>query len=181
MDSIEKSRHTDGRHLLYALNIPLCGADVAKKLIERYPVKQLIEIAHTTMFDDEFASIDGIGPEKSAKVVEWFHNPENYQRVSHLLEHLTIEEQEQAEKGSMCEGLVFVVTGDVHNYKNRNELKAYIECQGGKVTGSVSKSTNFLINNDATSQSSKNKKAHELNIPIITEDEFIDKFVSSPS
>lgn len=181
MDSIEKSRHTDGRHLLYALNIPLCGADVAKKLIERYPVKQLIEIAHTTMFDDEFASIDGIGLEKSAKVVEWFRNPENYQRVRHLLEHLTIEEQEQAEKGSMCEGLVFVVTGDVHNYKNRNELKAYIESQGGKVTGSVSKSTNFLINNDATSQSSKNKKAHELNIPIITEDEFIDKFVSSPT
>lgn len=176
MDSIEKSRHTDGRHLLYALNIPLCGADVAKKLIERYPVKQLVEIAHTTMFDDEFASIDGIGPEKSAKVVEWFRNVENYQRVNHLLEYLTIEEQEQAAKGNKCEGLVFVVTGDVHHYKNRNELKAYIESQGGKVTGSVSKSTNFLINNDAASQSSKNKKAHELHIPIITEEEFIEKF-----
>ena len=176
MDSIEKSRHTDGRHLLYALNIPLCGADVAKKLIERYPVKQLVEIAHTTMFDDEFASIDGIGPEKSAKVVEWFRNVENYQRVNHLLEYLTIEEQEQAAKGNKCEGLVFVVTGDVHHYKNRNELKAYIESQGGKVTGSVSKSTNFLINNDAASQSSKNKKAHELQIPIITEEEFIEKF-----
>ena len=176
MDSIEKSRHTDGRHLLYALNIPLCGADVAKKLIERYPVKQLVEIAHTTMFDDEFASIDGIGPEKSAKVVEWFRNVENYQRVNHLLEYLTIEEQEQAAKGNKCEGLVFVVTGDVHHYKNRNELKAYIESQGGKVTGSVSKSTNFLINNDAASQSSKNRKAHELQIPIITEEEFIEKF-----
>ncbi len=180
MDSIEKSRHTDGRHLLYALNIPLCGGDVAKKLIERYPVKELIEIAHTTMFDDEFASIDGIGPEKSAKVVEWFRNQENYQRVNHLLEYLIIEEQEPIEKGNKCENMVFVVTGDVHHYKNRNELKAYIESQGGKVTGSVSKSTNFLINNDATSQSSKNKKAHELNIPIITEDEFIEKFGSSP-
>ena len=80
------------------------------------------------------------------------------------------------ETGNKCQGLTFVVTGDVHHYKNRNELKAYIESQGGKVTGSVSKSTNFLINNDAASQSSKNKKAHELNIPIITEDEFIEKF-----
>ena len=96
--------------------------------------------------------------------------------MQHLLSELIIEEQEPVETGSKCQGLTFVVTGDVHHYKNRNELKAYIESQGGKVTGSVSKSTNFLINNDATSQSSKNKKAHELNIPIITEDEFIEKF-----
>ena len=92
------------------------------------------------------------------------------------MKELEIVEQEPVEKGSACDGLTFVVTGDVHHYKNRNELKAYIESQGGKVTGSVSKSTNFLINNDATSQSSKNKKAHELNIPIITEDEFVEKF-----
>lgn len=72
--------------------------------------------------------------------------------------------------------MTFVVTGDVHHYKNRNELKAYIESQGGKVTGSVSKSTHYLINNDAESQSSKNKKAHELNIPIITEEQFIAQF-----
>lgn len=64
LESIRKSRNTDGRHLLYALNIPLCGGDVAKKLIERYPVKELIETARLCMFDDEFASIDGIGPEK---------------------------------------------------------------------------------------------------------------------
>lgn len=176
MDSIERSRHTDGRHLLYALNIPLCGGDVAKKLVEHYPVKELVEIAHSTMFDDEFASIDGIGPEKSAKFVTWFRDTNNYNKVKALLEQLVIEEHEPEEKGSLCDGLTFVITGDVHHYKNRNELKAYIESQGGKVTGSVSKSTNYLINNDATSQSSKNKKAHELNIPIITEDEFIQKF-----
>ena len=176
MESIEKSRHTDGRHLLYALNIPLCGGDVAKKLVERYPVKKLVEIAHTTLFDDEFASIDGIGPEKSAKFVIWFRDNDNYNKVKTLMEQLVIEEHEPEEKGTLCNGLTFVITGDVHHYKNRNELKAYIESQGGKVTGSVSKSTNFLINNDATSQSSKNKKAHELNIPIITEDEFVDKF-----
>lgn len=176
MDSLEKSRHTDGRHLLYALNIPLCGGDVAKKLIERYPVKQLIETARTSLFEDEFASIDGIGPEKSARFINWFHDDDNFAHVQNLLPYLIIEEQEPVEKGSKCEGMTFVVTGDVHHYKNRNELKAYIESQGGKVTGSVSKSTHFLINNNATSQSSKNKKAHELNIPIITEDEFIEKF-----
>ncbi len=176
MESVEKSRHTDGRHLLYALNIPLCGGDVAKKLLGRYSVRELIETARLSMFDDEFASIDGIGPEKSAKFIEWFHDDDNFSKVQNLLPHLIIEEREPEEVGSKCQGMTFVVTGDVHHYKNRNELKAYIESQGGKVTGSVSKSTNFLINNDATSQSSKNKKAHEQNIPIITEDEFIQKF-----
>lgn len=176
LESVEKSRHTDGRHLLYALNIPLCGGDVAKKLLSRYKVKELIETARLSMFEDEFASIDGIGPEKSAKFIAWFKDDVHFQHVQHLLSELIIEEQEPVETGNKCQGLTFVVTGDVHHYKNRNELKAYIESQGGKVTGSVSKSTNFLINNDAASQSSKNKKAHELNIPIITEDEFIEKF-----
>lgn len=176
LESVEKSRHTDGRHLLYALNIPLCGGDVAKKLLSRYKVKELIETARLSMFDDEFASIDGIGPEKSAKFIAWFKDDIHFQHVQHLLSELIIEEHEPVETGNKCQGLTFVVTGDVHHYKNRNELKAYIESQGGKVTGSVSKSTNFLINNDAASQSSKNKKAHELNIPIITEDEFIEKF-----
>ena len=176
LESVRKSRQTDGRHLLYALNIPLCGGDVAKKLIEHYPVKELIETARLCMFDDEFASIDGIGPEKSAKFIGWFKDDTNFAHVQKLMKELEIVEQEAVEKGSACDGLTFVITGDVHHYKNRNELKAYIESQGGKVTGSVSKSTNFLINNDAASQSSKNKKAHELNIPIITEDEFIEKF-----
>lgn len=181
LESVEKSRHTDGRHLLYALNIPLCGGDVAKKLLSRYKVKELIETARLSMFDDEFASIDGIGPEKSAKFIAWFKDDIHFQHVQHLLSELIIEEQEPVETGNKCQGLTFVVTGDVHHYKNRNELKTYIESQGGKVTGSVSKSTNFLINNDAASQSSKNKKAHELNIPIITEDEFIEKFQEQAS
>ena len=74
--------------------------------------------------------------------------------------------------------MTFVVTGYVHRYKNRNELKAYIESQGGKVTGSVSKSTDYLINNDVTSTSSKNTKAKSLGIPILSEQDFIDRFVS---
>lgn len=176
LESIEKSRSTDGRHLLFALNIPLCGGDVAKRLLGKYSVEELIEVARTSLFDDEFASIDGIGPEKSANFIGWFRDNKNYTRVKHLLEELNIQAEEKGEKGTKCEGQTFVITGDVHHYKNRNELKAYIESQGGKVTGSVSKSTTFLINNDAESQSTKNKKAHQLGIAIITEDQFIEQF-----
>lgn len=176
LESIENSRHTDGRHLLYALNIPLCGGDVAKRLLSKHQVKELIEVSRTSLFDDEFASIDGIGPEKSAKFIAWFHDDKNYDRVKRLLEELDIHEEEQTEIGAKCQGQTFVITGDVHHYKNRNELKAYIESQGGKVTGSVSKSTTYLINNDAESQSTKNKKAHQLGIAIITEDQFVEQF-----
>ena len=89
---------------------------------------------------------------------------------------LTINEKEKAPAGEKCKGLTFVITGDVFKFKNRAEVKAYIESQGGAVTGSVSKKTSFLINNDAESTSNKNQKARELSIPIISEDEFIERF-----
>ena len=176
LESVEKSRNTDSRHLLYALSIPLCGFDVAKRLLSKYTFKELMETAKTSLFDDVFASIDGIGPEKSARFVNWFKDDKNYLKVSNLLKELDVKEVEVAEVGTKCAGQTFVITGDVYHYKNRNELKAYIESQGGKVTGSVSKSTTYLINNDAESQSSKNKKAHQLGISIITEEQFREKF-----
>lgn len=176
LESVEKSRNTDSRHLLYALSIPLCGFDVAKRLLSKYTFKELMETAKTSLFDDVFASIDGIGPEKSARFVNWFQDDKNYLKVSNLLKELDVKEVEVAEVGTKCAGQTFVITGDVYHYKNRNELKAYIESQGGKVTGSVSKSTTYLINNDAESQSSKNKKAHQLGISIITEEQFREKF-----
>lgn len=176
LESIKKSRKTDGKHLLYALNIPLCGGDVAKRLLSKYDVKELIQEARSSLFDDQFASIDGIGPEKSARFINWFHDDKNYGKVMRLMDELTIAQEEPVEVGDKCQGQTFVITGDVHHYKNRNELKAYIESEGGKVTGSVSKSTTYLINNDAASQSSKNKKAQQLGIAIITEDQFIEQF-----
>lgn len=176
LDNIEKSRTTNGRHLLYSLNIPLCGGDVAKRLLGKYKLRELIDKASTAIFDDEFANIDGIGPEKSARFIEWFRNPVNHARVQRLLTELTVLEDEIEERGTKCDGLTFVITGDVYHYKNRNELKAYIEKEGGKVTGSVSKSTNFLINNDAASSSAKNKKAQQLGIEIITEENFQERF-----
>ena len=176
LNSVDKARNVDARRLLYALNIPLCGGDVCKRLLAQYPIAELIEKARSEA-DDYFAHIPGIGPEKSASVVKWMKNDDNYGMLQRLLDKVTIAEADsQAEMGTRCVGLTFVVTGDVHHFKNRNELKAYIESQGGKVTGSVSKSTSFLINNDVTSTSGKNKKAQELGIQILSEDDFIAKY-----
>lgn len=176
LNSVDKARIVDARRLLYALNIPLCGGDVCKRLLAQYPMTELIEKARNEA-DDYFAHIPGIGPEKSASVVKWMKNDDNYGMLQRLLDKVTIAETDsQAEVGTRCAGLTFVVTGDVHHFKNRNELKAYIESQGGKVTGSVSKSTSFLINNDVTSTSGKNKKAQELGIQILSEDDFIAKY-----
>lgn len=176
LNSVDKARIVDARRLLYALNIPLCGGDVCKRLLAQYPIAELIEKARSEA-DDYFAHIPGIGPEKSASVVKWMKNDDNYGMLQRLLDKVTIAETDsQAEVGTRCAGLTFVVTGDVHHFKNRNELKAYIESQGGKVTGSVSKSTSFLINNDVTSTSGKNKKAQELGIQILSEDDFIAKY-----
>lgn len=101
----------------------------------------------------------------------------NYQKqLDDLLTQLEISQTSTKHKGTLCQGLTFVVTGDVEHYKNRNELKAYIESQGGKVTGSVSKSTSFLINNNTNSSSGKNQKAKQLGIEIISEEQFIERF-----
>ncbi len=174
--SIEKARTVQDQKLLFALNIPLVGQDVAKKLLSRYPLQELIETAVQTEDPECFASIDGIGPEKSGAFVRWIKDDRSREALEELLTEITVERSQTQPQGERCNGLTFVVTGDVYQYANRNALKKYIESQGGKVTGSVSKSTDFLINNDLESVSSKNTKAKQLNIPIISEQEFIDRF-----
>ena len=176
MASLQKARNAADEKLLFALNIPLIGQDVARKLLSVYPLDELIAKARETEDPAVFASIDGIGPEKSNAFVSWIKDDENLAVLEDLLSLITVERSVREASGAKCAGLTFVVTGDVHVYKNRNELKAYIESQGGKVTGSVSKSTSFLINNDITSTSSKNTKARQLSIPILSEDEFIERF-----
>ena len=182
MRSIDKSRNVEAHRLLYALNIPLCGLDVCKRLLSAYSLNDLVAEAikqDTDLFaqpaepQDVFAHVNGIGPEKSAQFVSWFRDAGNLARYRRLLEKLTVISPELTPTGNRCEGLTFVITGDVHHYKNRNELKAYIESQGGKVASAVSGSTSYLINNDVTFTSGKNKKAKELNIPIISEDDFL--------
>ena len=185
MRSIDKSKEVEAHRLLYALNIPLCGLDVCKRLLSAMPLEALVSEA-TKKEDDLFATqqepqevfapINGIGPEKSASFVRWFRDEHNFARYQHLLEKLTVTIPDISTSGDKCQGLTFVITGDVHHYKNRNELKAYIESQGGKVASAVSGSTSYLINNDVTSTSGKNKKAKELGIQIISEDDFIAQY-----
>ena len=185
MQSIDRSRQVEAHRLLYALNIPLCGLDVCKRLLAAYPLADLVAEATKQGQDlfsqpaepqDVFAHVNGIGPEKSAQFVRWFRNADNMARYQRLLPMLTVSQADSTPKGNRCEGLTFVITGDVHHYKNRNELKAYIESQGGKVASAVSGSTSYLINNDVTSTSGKNKKAQQLGIAIIAEDDFIERF-----
>ena len=177
LTAIEKARDVEAHRLLFALNIPLIGRDVCNRLLSAYQIADLFHTATEATTEDVFATIAGIGPEKSASFVRWMKDKDNYSMLQQLLVELNLSQSSSAPTGNSCEGLTFVITGDVHHYKNRNELKAYIESQGGKVTGSVSKSTSFLINNDVESSSGKNKKAKELSIPIISEEEFIARFV----
>lgn len=179
--SIEKAREVDAQRLLIALSIPKCGADVAKRLLGAYAFSDLVETASTTDDNEHFAHIDGIGPERSALIVGWFHDEDNQKVLNDLLTLIEVRQQQQQRSGNQCEGLTFVITGDVHHFKNRNELKAYIETRGGKVAGSVSGSTSFLINNDVASTSGKNKKAKELGIPILSEDDFLSQFAAESS
>ena len=116
--------------------------------------------------------IEGIGQVIAESYVAYFRNEENQYRLQELLKELQFEEEESQQEQSL-EGVNFVITGSVHHFANRDAVKAVIEARGGKVTGSVTSKTNYLINNDVTSNSSKNKKAKELGIPILSEEDFL--------
>lgn len=174
MKAIEKSRKVHPVNFIYALCIPLIGLDAGKKMIADGGFEGFIDRLKQ---EKGFEDIDGLGPEKSRSVIEWYGNEKNRSSLYALLREVTIEKVDLSpDKAGKCVGLTFVITGDVHFYKNRDEFKAYVEAAGGKVTGSVTSKTNYLVNNDVTSDSSKNRKAKELNIPIISEDEFVERF-----
>ena len=173
--AIEKSRTgTDAVHFLTALSIPQIGGDAAKRLVDAYGWPGFVKALEE---DADLASVNGLGPERSACIRSWYAEEKNRSVFYELLEILEIAASEPVtEVQGSCAGLTFVITGDVHQFKNRDEFKAYVEANGGKVAGSVSKKTNFLVNNDVTSTSSKNMKARELGIPILSEDDFIAQF-----
>ncbi len=174
MRAIEKSRKVHPVNFIYALCIPMFGVDAGKKIISCLGFEGFLERLEKK---EGFEDIDGIGPEKSNSVVEWYENSRNAASVQRLLKEVEIEKVEPLpEEGGRCKGLTFVITGDVHHYKNRDEFKAYVEAQGGKVTGSVTGKTSYLVNNDLESASSKNRKARELSVPVISEDEFLERF-----
>lgn len=174
--AIEKSRQVHPVNFIYALCIPMFGIDAAKKITAAIGFEGFLKrLKDGTGFED----IEGIGPEKSGSVMDWYEDPKNRDSLEALLKEVEVEKVDMTvEKGGKCEGLTFVITGDVHYYKNRDEFKAYVEASGGKVTGSVTSKTNYLVNNDVNSTSSKNRKAKELGVPIISEEEFVEKFGS---
>ena len=172
IDSLNKAREVELHALLYSLGIPNIGVANAK-LICKYFNNDIEKITHATA--EELVKIDGIGDKMAVKFVEYFADKENIKKFNNLLNELTIIKEGNNEEQNMA-GLNFVVTGSVERFANRNEVKDYIEKRGGKVTGSVTSKTNYLINNDLLSNSSKNKKAKELGIEIINEEQFLERW-----
>lgn len=174
LDAIEKSRSIKAVNFMYAMCIPMIGIDAAKKLIAYMGFEEFLRRLNAL---EGFEDVEGIGPERSKSLLNWYAVSTNREEFLKMLKEVTLLEKDKtSSEGGSLANLSFVITGDVHSFKNRDEFKAYVEANGGKVTGSVSNKTAFLVNNDLESASSKNRKAKELNIPIISEDEFIARF-----
>ncbi len=167
MRAIETSRHTQLHRLLYGLGIPGFGLANCKLAADVFDTPEKILSASV----EELLEIDGVGEVLARDFVAYFDDPVNRDEFLKLVEILDIEKSVITKDG-LLSGKVFVITGSLNGYESRSVLKEYIESLGGKVSGSVSKNTSYLINNDAQSTSSKNKKAKELGVEIITEDEF---------
>ncbi len=169
MASIEKSRNTTISRVIYSLGMEGVGPATAR-LICNYFDQDPEKIAGAK--EEELVSIEGIGPVTAAAVAAYFASDSNLQSYHAILSELQLKKEQTAGE-SVIAGKVFVITGSLNHYTNRNALKAEIERLGGKVTGSVTSKTSYLINNDVTSGSSKNKKARELQIPILSEEDFL--------
>lgn len=167
--SINKARETTPAKLLYSLGIPGVGVSTANLISEACENKWAKVQAIT---EDELLTIDGIGDVIARDVIAYFSNEDNVKMLSELLEEVKLDEVYE-EKGHGLLGMIFVITGSLEHYSNRKELKDAIEAQGGKVSGSVSSATNYLITNNPSSGSSKNKAARELGVEIIDEAEII--------
>ena len=170
MAGIAEAQKTTQPRLLYGLGIPNVGVANAKMICKAFQYN-LGKIRSADA--EELAEVDGIGPVIGKTVAEYFASEKNSSMLDRLLEKLEIEIPDIEASEQVFAGMNFVITGSVQHYSNRNELKSLIEEKGGKVTGSVTSKTTYLINNDAASSSSKNKKAKALGIPIISEEDFM--------
>ncbi len=168
--AVEKARKTTAVKVLYGMGVPNIGLATAKLICKHFG-NDMEKIRNASY--EELVEIEGIGDVIAKEYALFFKKPEVNRVLDDLLTEVEIENPAQNNTDLKFEGLTFVVTGSVEKFKNRNELKAYIEERGGKVAGSVSSKTSYLINNDITSDSSKNKEARKLNIRIINEDEFL--------
>lgn len=176
LSSVEKSRSTSLERFIYSLSIPLIGKSASKdisKLCENN-FDNLIGLMKSS--PEKLLTIDGFGVTMMNSIAKWWY--ENSLWVYELSKEFTFEKSQSVpnEASNILEGKTFVVTGSVNHYKNRDELKADIVAHGGTVAGSVSSKTSYLINNDINSKSSKNQKAKSLNVPIISEEDFLQMF-----
>lgn len=169
IQSIEKARETTLPKVIYSLGIAGVGLANAK-LICRESDYDVTKLMNAT--EEELSEIAGVGPVIAKAFTEYFSSEEKKQAFLELMQELKIQEEPRNEEQQFA-GMNFVITGSVNHFANRNEVKELIEQRGGKVTGSVTGKTNYLINNDVNSTSSKNKKARELKVPIISEEEFM--------
>ena len=173
VDSIEKARNTTLPRLIYGLGIANIGLVNAKMLCRHFDYDL---DALQSAKEEELSDIEGVGDVIAGAFVSYMNNPANKEKIDHLLPELHLEKPESSTENQNLAGLSFVVTGTLNSFENRNALKEEIEKRGGKVTGSVTSKTECLINNDVTSSSSKNKKAKELNVPILSEEDFLQKY-----
>ena len=173
MDSVEKARTVELSALIYSLGIPNIGSANAKLICKAFN-NNIEKIRNASV--EELIEIDGIGEIMAEKFCQYFADEDNIKKLDNLLKEVNIAEPEENTTPQNMDGLTFVITGSVEHFANRNELKSYIEKHGGKVTGSVSAKTNYLINNDVMSASSKNKKAKQLGVEIVTEEVFLERW-----
>lgn len=175
LDAIEKSRHTNMVKFLSALGIPGIGTKQAKVLSEYFKG----DIDNFMSYSDyDYTKLDGFGQVLSNSLNSWMNDKSNREEVLSVIQLLDFEGIDNYKLAGSLEGITFVITGSLNHFTNRKELEMKIAELGGTVSSSVSKKTNYLINNDLTSTSSKNKKAMELGLPIITEDDFINMFMN---
>ena len=165
-----KTRDTPLPKVIFGLGIANIGLANAKMICKSlsYDIHQLLRAT-----PEALSAIDGVGDVIAQAFVEYFAQPRHIEEFESLLKELRIRKESPVTEEQIFSGVNFVITGSVEHYANRGEVKEVIEAKGGKVTGSVTSKTNYLINNDAMSSSSKNKKAKELGIPIISEADFL--------
>ena len=170
-ESIETSKTTTLKQFISALSIPNVGTTQAKILAKQFNTWD--KFYEAAMGNYNFSKLEGFGDVMNNNIHKWFVDDNG--NVEQIVSLLTFKEEDMKNTTSTdLTGKTFVITGSVHIFKNRDEFKAFVESANGKVSGSVSKNTYALVNNDKASNSSKNKKAKELNIPIVTEEEFME-------
>lgn len=173
LQSIEDARHCELADFIAALGIPLIGKTYARQLTQVFEDYDVFRHNIENGFD--FTTLNGFGVAMHDAIVN-FDYAEADKMVELYIVDIKVKESELENFGNSLEGKVFVITGKLKNYKNRDLLKVEIESRGGKVVDSVSSKTTYLVNNDINSTSSKNKKAKDLGIPIITEEELLNMF-----